>query len=70
MCTRAYVKCFLRLGNYLQFAEKANLSLSVVLKLHYTAGAAYREARSTSFLCMSVCLYVVGIVGKALLPVC
>ena len=43
------VKYFLHLGNYLQFAEKANLSLSAVLKLHYTAGAAYREARSTSF---------------------
>lgn len=41
-------------GNYLQFAEKANLSLTMVLKLQYTAGAAYRKARPT----FSACVFV------------
>ena len=44
-------------GNYLQFAEKANLSLAVVLKLQYTAGAAYRKARSTSCVHACLCLF-------------
>lgn len=46
-------------GNYLQFAEKADLSLAVVLKLQYTAGAAYSKARSTS--CVHACLCVFGV---------
>lgn len=45
-------------GNNLQFAEKADLSLAVVLKLQYTAGAAYSKARSIS--CAHACLCVFG----------
>lgn len=36
-------------GNYLQFAEKANLPLTTVLKLQFTAGAAYKKA---GFVCL------------------
>ena len=44
-------------GNYLQFAEKANLSLTMVLKLQYTAGAAYKKALSIFSSCMCVCVW-------------
>lgn len=56
-------------ANYLQFAEKANLSLTVLLKLQYTAGAAYREERS-HFLCVRVCLCIMENVEKAPSPLC
>lgn len=45
------------MGNYLEFAEKANLSLSMVLKLQYTAGAAYKKACSTFCACVCVCAW-------------
>ena len=77
-CTCASVRYALSVwetGNYLHFAEKADLPLTRLLKLQYAAGAAYKKVRSTFCACMCVCVLCWrwgggGCWGKALLCVC
>lgn len=55
--TSVCVICFLHLeiGNYLRFAEKANLSSTMVLRLQYTAGVTFKKT-----LFVHACVFVHG----------
>lgn len=49
-------------GNYHHYAERANLSLTVVLKLQFTAGTPHRD--TFHFSCTFVCVWLLPVCGS------